>query len=417
MSLNLINCSSKIKWILLKSKFDQEVHSCTTHILDAHPHIQLYHTLYHAQAQYTDMIRSICKAAAPQCKKDAAICKAEVVKQECSEAMQHLMETKLDSLLMIEALKELLPWELHNIPKIVPLDQPVIEETLTTTTQTSPSITGPPLNVLLSAIPLPIMENQRKSSFPFVPIKGDNIITGPTPWRLIRKKPNGALILIHEDDFPIHYTSNILHHKLLMAMLTMTPLTLETMHLHLKDVITHYLNAKCIFIIPEHETLKESIYYNEPYNFIINGPISMQDYWHNTSTLCTLEDVLTSAHYNPQYVHQSSQLLQLGRTKLHKPTYPWMDKDVPASHMRSCFPTARQPFGCHQNQEYLYYSYHYKWIGCTWVNNPWVPTTHTHALYNLWYLVIRLAWGEKLHWGFFAMLSTWGRSKASYSHS
>ena len=69
------------------------------------------------------MIRSICRASAPQCKKDAAIYKAEVAKQECSEATQHLMETKLDSLLMIEALGELLPWEHCNIPEIVLVEQ------------------------------------------------------------------------------------------------------------------------------------------------------------------------------------------------------------------------------------------------------------------------------------------------------
>ena len=93
----LINCANKIKWILLKSKFEQEVHDHTSHILDAHLHIHLYHMLYHAQVQYVDTIRSICKAATLQHKKDTAIHKAEVAKQECSEAAQHLMETKLDS--------------------------------------------------------------------------------------------------------------------------------------------------------------------------------------------------------------------------------------------------------------------------------------------------------------------------------
>ena len=54
------------------------------------------------------MIRSIHKTSTPQSKKDKAIYKTEVAKHKCSEAAQHLMETKLNSLLMIEALDELL---------------------------------------------------------------------------------------------------------------------------------------------------------------------------------------------------------------------------------------------------------------------------------------------------------------------
>ena len=45
----LVNHTNKIKWILLKSEFEQEVHDCTAHILNMHLHIQLYYTLYHAQ--------------------------------------------------------------------------------------------------------------------------------------------------------------------------------------------------------------------------------------------------------------------------------------------------------------------------------------------------------------------------------
>ena len=42
MSLNnnvLVNCTNKIEWTLLKSKFEQEVHNYTAYILDAHLHI------------------------------------------------------------------------------------------------------------------------------------------------------------------------------------------------------------------------------------------------------------------------------------------------------------------------------------------------------------------------------------------
>ena len=194
---------------------------------------------------------------------------------------------------MMEALEELLSWEHCNIPEIVPIDQPQAEETVIVTTQTGLFMMGPQLDILLSTIPLPSKEDKRDLLFAFVPIKGDHIITGPAPWRLIRKKPDGALILVHEDNFPINYSSNILCHKLLVAMPTITSLALEAMRLHPEDIIIHYLNAKCTFIIPKHGSSKESIYYNKPYNFIVDGPISMQDYWHNISTLHTLEDILT----------------------------------------------------------------------------------------------------------------------------
>ena len=144
-------------------------------------------------------------------------------------------------------------------------------------------------------IPLPSKEDKEDLTlFTFVPIEGDHTIAGPVPWRLIRKKPDGALVLVHEDDFPINYTSNVLCHKLLMAMLTIAFLTLEAMHLHLEDVIAHYLNAKCTFIIPKHGSSKESIYYDEPYNFIVDRLVSTHEYWCNVSTLHTLEDILTT---------------------------------------------------------------------------------------------------------------------------
>ena len=66
------------------------------------------------------------------------------------------------------------------------------------------------------------------------------------------------------------------------------------MHLHLEDVIAHYLNIKCTFIIPKYGHLKKSIYYDKPYNFVVDGPVSMQEYWYNISTPCTLEDILTT---------------------------------------------------------------------------------------------------------------------------
>ena len=113
-------------------------------------------------------------------------------------------------------------------------------------------------------------------------------------WRLIRKKPDSALILVHEDNFPINYSSNILCHKLLVAMPTIPSLTLEAMCLHLEDIITHYLNVKCTFVIPKHGSAKESIYYDELYNFIVDRPVSTHEYWCNVSTLCTLEDILTT---------------------------------------------------------------------------------------------------------------------------
>ena len=112
MSLNnnvLTNYAEKIEWIILQSNFKQEVYNHTAHIINAHLHVQLYCALYHAQAQYADTIRSIHKASTPQSRKDKAIYRAEVVKQECSKAAQHLMKTKLNSLLMTEALDELLP--------------------------------------------------------------------------------------------------------------------------------------------------------------------------------------------------------------------------------------------------------------------------------------------------------------------
>ena len=126
---------------------------------------------------------------------------------------------------------------------------------------------GPQIDILLSTIPLLSKEDKEDLTlFSFVPIEGDHIIVGPVPWRLVRKKPDGALILVHKDDFPINYSSNVLCHKLLVAMLMIPSLTLEAMHLHLEDVITHYLNVKCTFVIPKHGSLKESIYYDKPYN-------------------------------------------------------------------------------------------------------------------------------------------------------
>ena len=293
MTLHLVNHSDKIEWILLKSNFDQEVLDCTTHILDAHLHIWLYCALYHAQAQYADMIRSIHKAAALKCKKDTAIAKVEIAKHKCSEATQLLMETKLNLLLMMDALEELLPWEFHDAPKVVSMNQ-LATEAVIATVQTNPLMLGPPLSITLSTAPLPTGRVKAETCFPFVPIEEDNIITGPAPWRLIRNKPDGALILVHENNFPINYSTNVLCHQIITAMLTATSLTLEAMQLHLKDIITHYLNAKCTFIIPKHGTSKESIYYDEPYNFLVNGPVSTWDYWNTTSTLHTLSDVLTT---------------------------------------------------------------------------------------------------------------------------
>ena len=228
MTLHLANCSDKIKWILLKSDFDQEVLDCTINILDAHLHISLYHALYHVQAQYADMIRSIHKAAAPKCKKDTAIVKAEIAKHKCTEAAQLLMETKLDLLLMMDALKELLPWEFHDTPEVIPMDQPATE-TVIAAVQTDPLMLGPPLNITLSTAPFLTREAKGETCFPSVPIEEDNIIAGLAPWRLIRKKPDGMLILVHKDDFPINYSINVLCHQIITAMPTVTSLTLEAM--------------------------------------------------------------------------------------------------------------------------------------------------------------------------------------------
>ena len=141
------------------------------------------------------------------------------------------------------------------------------------------STAAPPVNALMPTVPLPSKENKKSLTLlSFVPIERDHIIERPMLWRLIRKKPDSALILIHGDNFPINYTSNILCHKLLIAMPTIPLLTLEAMHLHLKDVIAHYLNIKCTFIIPKHGSSKESIYYNGLYNFIVNSPVSTWEY-------------------------------------------------------------------------------------------------------------------------------------------
>ena len=192
------------------------------------------------------MIRSIHRASTPQCKKDKAIHKAEVAKQECSEAAQHLIEAKLDSLLMIEAPDKLLPWQYHNIPKIVPIELPQVEKIVIVTVRTGIPVASPD-DILLSTTPLPSKEDKESSTLlSFVPIEGDHIIKEPTPWRLVRKKPNGAIVLVHEDNFPINYSSNILYYKLLIAMLTTSLLTLEAMCLHLEDVITHiYVELYC----------------------------------------------------------------------------------------------------------------------------------------------------------------------------
>ena len=151
----------------------------------------------------------------------------------------------------------------------------------------------PPFDITLSTAPLPAREVKGETCFPFVPIEEDDIIAGPVPWRLIRKKPDGMLILIHEDNFPINYSTNVLCHQIITAMLTITSLALEVMWLHLEDIITHYLNAKCTFIIPKHGTSKESIYYDKLYNFLVDGLVSTQDYWNTTSTLHTLSNMLT----------------------------------------------------------------------------------------------------------------------------
>ena len=87
------------------------------------------------------------------------------------------METKLDSLLMIETLEELLPWEHHDMPEIIPADQPQVNKTVIVTAIAGPSMTGPQINILLSTIPLPSKEDKEDLTlFAFVPIEGDYII-------------------------------------------------------------------------------------------------------------------------------------------------------------------------------------------------------------------------------------------------
>lgn len=183
--------------------------------------------------------------------------KAEIAKHECMEAAQLLMEGKLDLSLMMDALEEFLPLELQDKPQIVLPDQQA-REVVVATTQNLP----------------PDEEIQNGMCFSFVPIKEDDIIMEPTPWRFIRKRPNGILILVHNSNFPINYDCVTINHKLLTAIPTISSLALEALHLHLEDAITHYLNIKCTFIVPKHGTLRESIYYNEPHNFITNIPVS-----------------------------------------------------------------------------------------------------------------------------------------------
>ena len=276
MTLHLAKCSDKIKWILLKDDFDQDMLDRTTHILDAHLHIWLYHALYHTQAQYADTIWSIHRAAAPKHRKDATIAKAEIAKHKCADAAQLLMETKLDSSLMMDALEGLLPLKLQDEPQIILLDQQA-EKTVIAGIRNLP----------------PTVEIQDGTCFSFVPIEEDNIIVGPTPWRLIRKRPDGILILVHDNNFPITYDHTTINHKLLTAIPTISSLALETICLHTEDAITHYLNVKHTLIIPKHGTSRESIYYDEPYNFITDIPVSTQDYWDTTSTLHTLEQVFS----------------------------------------------------------------------------------------------------------------------------
>ena len=126
-----------------------------------------------------------------------------------------------------------------------------------------------------------------------MPIKEDDILAGPTPWRLIRRRLDSVLILVHDNDFPIIYDhTTINNNKLLTAILTISSLALEAIHLHIEDAITHYLNVKCTLVIPKHGTSRESIYYDKPYNFITDIPVLTRDYWEATSTLHTLEQVI-----------------------------------------------------------------------------------------------------------------------------
>ena len=229
-----------------------------THILDAHLHIQLYCALHYAQAQYADMIRSICKAAAPKHKKDTTIAKAELAKHKCADATQLLMETKLDLSLMMSTLEGLFPLKLQDEPQIILLDQQV-EEDIVAGIQNLP----------------PVVETQSETCFVFVPIKEDNIIAGPTPWRLIRRRPDSVLILVHDNNFSIAYDHTTLNNKLLTAIPTISSLAMEAIHLHIEDAIAHYLNVKCTLVIPKHSTSRESIYYDKPYNFITDIPVLM----------------------------------------------------------------------------------------------------------------------------------------------
>ena len=103
------------------------------------------------------------------------------------------------------------------------MNQPATEAVIATV-QTDLLISEPPSNITLLMAPLPTREAKGEACFPFVPTKEDDIIAGPAPWRLIRKKPNCALILVHEDNFPINYSTNVLCHQIITAMLTITSL-------------------------------------------------------------------------------------------------------------------------------------------------------------------------------------------------
>ena len=131
MSLNnniLASHIEKIGWIILYPSLEQEVYNHTAHIIDAHLHIQLYHMLHYAQTQYADMIRSIHKTSTPQSKKDEACHKAEVAKQECFKAAQYLMETNLNSLLMIEALVRSYHGKVLTHPRLFLQNDPKIKK-------------------------------------------------------------------------------------------------------------------------------------------------------------------------------------------------------------------------------------------------------------------------------------------------
>ena len=322
--------AERIDWILLHPDFANEVYTRTSHILDAHLHIELYRTLRRAELQYAKTIRYIAHASAPRSKKDKALRGAETAQQECMESALHLMQARLDTLLVHEALDDLYPAEEQDTPRPLTTVPEVAEEQVEPTPTIEPAkltstvepveqtpvveTTHITMPLLLDPISCIVINQEETPLFSFVPAgDGDHLFGDLAPWRLIRKKPDGTLLLVHQEDFPEHYPTGVLRMKLLLLKPTLPDRVLEAMCLCLDDTIARFLDVKATVILPEQYVARNNVYYDEPYLIVLDEPQAYQEAWRTISTSCTLNEmvntIITNLLAQSTYDHLEDRVL------------------------------------------------------------------------------------------------------------